>query len=94
VNKIVITALALSVLAGGPSFAKSVKVFSVVVAKGGNSAYASSSTSASVSSNGAATYSAKSYSSGPNGGSFLFGKANGIPNSTTCGPGPCSLPPP
>jgi hypothetical protein len=94
VNKIVITALALSMLAGGPVLAKSVKVFSVVVAKGGNSAYASSSTSSSVSSNGASSYSATGTSSGPKGGVLLGAKSNGTWTFNGCyAPCTASLPP-
>ena len=93
-KKIIIAAAALSMLAGGPVFAKSVKVFSVVVAKGGNTAYASSSTSASVSSNGSSSYSATGTSSGPNGGVLLGAKSNGTWTFNGCyGSCTATLPP-
>jgi hypothetical protein len=91
VKKIIIAAAALSMLAGGPTLAKSVKVVSVAVAKGGNSAYASSSASASVSSNGSTSYNATATFTGSSGKAFVLAKpSNGPVDRDRCNTSGCT----
>lgn len=78
-KKLVITALALSMLVGGSAMAASVTVKSVVVATDGNFASASSSTSSSVSSNGTTSFSATGTFTGSSGKAFVLAKPSNGP---------------